>query len=151
MKFKKGEMSTQQIIMMIVLITSFVVILFFLFRLNLGGESQDQLCQNSVMMKASPLSSSSTPLNCYRNYICITEDGSCEGLVKPEKIKVKSLDEIYEALANEMADCWWVFGEGKVNYVGDDLTYNNYCSICSQILFDDSLNEIGRASCRERV
>lgn len=139
---KKGEMTTQQIIIMIVLIASFVVILFFLLKLNLGKESQDQLCQNSVMTKASAFSSGSTPLNCYRSYVCITEDGSCEGLTKPEKIKVKSLDEVYETLANEMADCWWMFGAGKVNYVGDDFTKNNYCSICSQILFDDSLNNI---------
>ena len=31
---------------------------------------------------------------------------------------------------------------GKVNYVGDDITHNNYCSICSQIYFDDSLENL---------
>ena len=137
---KKAELSTQQIVLIIILITSFIVILFFLFRLNIGEKSEEQLCHNSVLQKASVFSEA--PLQCYRNYICITKDGSCEELVEPEKIKVKSLDEVYETLANEMADCWWTFGEGKVDYAGDDLTKNNYCSICSQIYFDDSLESL---------
>ena len=137
---RRAELSTQQIVLMIILIASFIVILFFLFRLGLGEKSEEQLCHNSVLQKASVFSDA--PLQCYRNYICITKDGSCEELVKPEKIKVKSLDEVYGALANEMADCWWMFGEGKVDYIGKDFTKNNYCSICSQIYFDDSLESI---------
>jgi len=139
-KHKRGELSTQQIVLMIILIASFLVILFFLFRLGIGEKSEEQLCHNSVLQKASIFSEA--PLQCYRNYICITKDGSCEELIKPEKIKVKSLDEVYEALANEMTDCWWMFGEGRVDYAGEDLTKNNYCSICSQIYFDDSLENL---------
>ena len=140
MKNKSGELSTQQIVLIIILIASFIVILFFLFRLGLGEKSEEQLCHNSVLQKASVFSDA--PLQCYRNYVCITKDGSCEELVKPEKIKATSLDEVYGALANEMADCWWMFGEGKVEYVGKDVTHNNYCSICSQIYFDNSLEDI---------
>src|SRR3990167_10899296 len=106
MKNKKAELSTQQIVLMIILIASFLVILFFLFRLGVGEKSEEQLCHNSVLQKASVFSEA--PLQCYRNYICITKDGSCEELIKPEKIKVKSLDEDYEALANEITDCWWM-------------------------------------------
>ena len=137
---KRAELSTQQIVLMIILIASFAVILFFLLRLNIGEKSEEQLCRNSVLQKASVFSEA--PLQCYRNYICITEDGSCEELIKPEKVKVNSLEEVYKTLANEMADCWWMFGEGKVEYVGKDFTKNNYCSICSQIYFDDSLEAI---------
>ena len=140
MKSKQAELSTQQIVLIIILIASFIVILFFLFRLGIGEESEEQLCRNSVLQKASVFSEA--PLQCYRDYVCITKDGSCEGLIKPEKIKVKSLDEVYGTLANEMADCWGIFGEGKVDYVGTDFTKNNYCSICSQIYFDDSLENL---------
>ncbi len=139
-KNKKAELSTQQIVLIIILITSFAVILFFLFRLGIGEKSEEQLCHNSVLQKASVFSDA--PLQCYRNYVCITKDGSCEGLIKPEKIKVKNLDGIYGALADEMADCWWMFGDGKVDYIGDELSHNHYCSICSQIYFDDSLENI---------
>jgi hypothetical protein len=39
-----------------------------------------------------------------------------------------------------------MFGEGRVNYLsGGDVTKNNYCSICSQVLFDNSLNNIDGA------
>ncbi len=139
-KNRKAELSTQQIVLIIILIASFAVILFFLFRLGIGEKSEEQLCHNSVLQKASAFSDA--PLQCYRNYVCITKDGSCEGLIKPEKIKVKKLDEVYGALAEEMADCWWMFGEGKVDYIGDELAHNHYCSICSQIYFDNSLENI---------
>ena len=137
---RKAELSTQQIVLIIILITSFAVILFFLLRLGIGEKSEEQLCHNSVLQKASVFSEA--PLQCYREYVCITEDGSCEKLIKPKKIKVKSLDEVYGNLADEMANCWWMFGEGKVDYVGSDLTKNNYCSICSQIYFDNSLENL---------
>ena len=140
MKNQRAELSTQQIVLMIILIASFLVIFFFLLRLSIGEKSEEQLCRNSVLQKASVFSDA--PLQCYRNYICITKDGSCEELVKPEKIKVSSLDEVYNALANEMADCWWMFGEGKVEYVGKDFIKSNYCSICSQIYFDNSLESL---------
>jgi len=142
-KKKKGEMSTQQIVMMIVLITSLVVILFFLVRLNLGGDSQNQLCHNSVLTKASALNPEAISLQCYTSDVCITEDGSCEDFLDSEEIKVNSLDEVYGVLANEMADCWWMLGQGNINYVGKAYFFReNYCSICSQIYFDNSLEDI---------
>ncbi len=126
--------------MVIILITSFLVVLFFLFRLGLGEESQEQICHNSVIQKSSVLSQ--VPLQCYRSYVCITEDGTCEGLKNPEKKRVSSLDEIYSVLADEMANCWWMFGEGKLDYAEDTLVPENHCAICSQIYFDDSLTKI---------
>jgi hypothetical protein len=108
------------------------------------GESKKEICRNSVLMRGtSSTSSDALPLKCSREYICITKDGKCEGMVKPEKIKVKTEEEIYAVLAEKMADCWWMFGEGKVDYIGKDFFFKeNYCSICSQILFDKSLKEI---------
>ncbi len=144
---KKGELTTQQIVILIILLVSFVIILFLLFRLDLGEESDSELCHNSVIMRGSSvIPTDAVPLKCSRNYLCITKDGSCEGMTKPELKKVKTEEEIYDVLAEEMADCWWMFGEGKVNYVTATMTKNNYCSICSQILFDNSLKEIKNES-----
>ena len=140
---KKGELTTQQIVMLIIAITSFLVLIFFFDLLDFGEETEAELCRNSVVMKGgSIVSSEAVTLNCHRKYLCITFDGTCEGMTDPKVEKVKTEKEIYNILANEMADCWWMFGEGKVDYVGKDLTKNNYCSICSQIVFDDSLDEI---------
>ncbi len=144
---KKGEITTQQIVILTILIVSFIVILFLLFRLNLGKQTSVDLCRNSVILKGkSILPKDTIKLDCYRGYKCLTFDGSCEGLNNPEVAKVKTANEIYKNLADEMAQCWSMFGEGKVNYVGEDLTKNNYCSICSQIIFDNSLSEINEFS-----
>lgn len=140
---KRGELSTQQIILLIILIASFVVILFFYFRLNLGKESEAELCHNSVVLRGSSvIPSDATPLKCSRQYICLTNDGTCEGQVKTNVEKVKTEDEVLEVLANQLTECWWKFGAGEVDYIGSDITKNNYCSICSQVLFDDSLKEV---------
>jgi hypothetical protein len=138
----KGEITTQQIILLIILLVSFIVILFFLFKINLGKESDSEICHNSVAMRANPISKDAVPLKCSRAYICLTKDGDCAQMTKPEIIKVETKEEIYNALAKQMANCWWMFGEGKIDYVTDTMTKNNYCSICSQILFDDSLKKI---------
>jgi hypothetical protein len=141
---KKGEITTQQIVLLIILLVSFIIILFLLLRLNLGKESDSDICHNSVVMRGnSVLPADAVPLKCSRTYICITKDGSCESMTKPEIIKVSTKDEVYSALAEQMANCWWMFGEGKVDYIGKDFFIrDNYCSICSQIAFDDSLREI---------
>ena len=93
-------------------------------------------------MRGNPISKEAIPLKCARSYICITKDGNCEGMTKPQVKKVSSPEELYGVLAEEMANCWWMFGEGKVNYVTDTMTKDNYCSICNQILFDNSLKDI---------
>lgn len=144
-KIKRGDITTQQLVLLIILIASFAVILFFVFRLNLGKTSVKEICHNSVVTRGSSvLPTESIPLNCQTTYTCITKDGSCERMSGSfETKKVKTETEVYEILADEMADCWWMFGEGKVNYVGKDLPAKKlYCSICSQLAFDDSLLEI---------
>jgi hypothetical protein len=140
-KKKKGEMTTEQIVLLIILIVSFVIILFFLLRLNLGKTTDEETCHNSVATRgAGVLPKESVPLNCKTQYVCITQDGSCEAMTSPQIEKAKTKSEVYSLLANLMADCWWMFGEGKLNYVKDQLTGNLYCSICSQIAFDNSID-----------
>lgn len=64
-------------------------------------------------------------------------------MTDPKVKKVKTVEEIYGVLAEQMADCWWMFGEGKIDYVGKDFFLkDNYCSVCSQIGFDNSIKEI---------
>jgi len=148
MKNIKAELTTKQIVILVILIASFAIILFFLFRLNLGQESEKQLCYNSVMNRATlirtadDLVSDSIPLNCQRSYVCITKDGSCEQMLDPIKKKVKTKEDVYQVLGDELADCWWMFGEGKVEYLEKESFSNLYCSICSQISFDDSVKDI---------
>ncbi len=143
MRHIKGEITTQQIVLLVILLVSFIVILFLIFRLDLGKESDKEICHNSVVMRSASISKEAIPLKCSRTYICLSEDGSCERMSDPDVKKVKTEEEIYNILAEEMADCWWMFGEGKIDYVGKDFFLrDNYCSICSQIGFDNSVKEI---------
>ncbi|VVB82098.1 Uncharacterised protein [uncultured archaeon] len=140
---KKGEITTQQIVLLIILIVSFVVILFFVFRLGIGKTSDSEVCHNSIVTRsAGVLPKESVPLNCKTQYICISKDGTCEKMTSPQIEKVQTTSEVYKVLADNMANCWWMFGEGNLNYIGDTFTSNLYCSICSQIGFDDSASSI---------
>ena len=72
MKKRKGEISTEQIVLLIILLISFVVILFFIFGLNLGKESETDICHNSVAMRGSaPVAKDAVPLKCSRSYVCL--------------------------------------------------------------------------------
>lgn len=139
---KNGEITSQQIILLIILIASFAVILFFLLRLNLGEQTNQELCRNSVVLQSRSVLPDQKSLSCYRTYTCITNDGTCEALNDPNIVEVDNKKEVYRELSKGLTDCWWMFGEGKVDYVGEDLTKNNYCSICSQVYVDSNLNNI---------
>jgi hypothetical protein len=145
-KNSKGEVSTAALIGIIFLVVSFAIILFFLFRLNPGKITESEICHNSVVMRSSAISAFNSakeivPLNCKTQAVCISKDGTCEKLTSPEIKKVKEKEDVYNVLANQLVDCWWTFGEGKVDYVGKELAAGNlYCSLCSQVVFDDSVD-----------
>lgn len=147
---KRAEMTTQQIVILVVLIASFAVILLFFSKLNFGSESQKEVCHNSVIMRAKT-PGEMVPLNCQREYVCISMKNSCDKMTNAKVYKVKTEDEVYDVLANELADCWWMFGEGKVDYVGKDTLPGLYCSLCSQIAFDNSTKEIFGGETFEKI
>jgi hypothetical protein len=138
--FKKGELTTQQIVIIIILIASFVVILFFILKLNLGGETAQDVCHNSVVARGTAIvPSGAFPLKCQRQYVCLSADGNCAPMTKPTIIKVQNKTQVYQALADQLANCWWMFGEGKIDYSPSTTFPENYCSLCSQIAFDPSV------------
>lgn len=143
---KRAELTTTQIVTLIILVTSFVIILFFVFRLNLQTENTRQICRNSVNLRgSSALGGDAASLNCKTLDVCITKDGECEGVGVNFDLtyKVKDKNEVYSALAEEMASCWWQFGAGEIDYIGSEaFGGKNYCSLCSNVRFDESLKEI---------
>jgi len=147
MKNKFGELTTQQIVLLVILIVSFIIILIFIFFLKPGETNDENVCHNSVVMRSNALLPSETiPLDCKTKYVCITQDGSCEQMTGPTIEKVTTKDEVYKVLADQMSNCWWMFGEGKLDYVGKDfLPKHLYCSICSTVAFDDSVKKIFNA------
>jgi len=139
---KSGELTTQQLVGIIILIASFAVILFLLFRLNLGETSNKEICHNSVVLKSQSKISSGS-LNCKTSYVCI--GGNCEDFISSIDVSAKTKDEIIEAIQSEIKDCWWMFGEGKIDYVGYswkiDYLVGTNCALCSVIKFGESVED----------
>jgi len=135
---KKAELTTQQLVTIIILIVSFTVILFLIFRLNLGETTDKQICHNSVVMKDKAVGFGGA-LNCKTQYVCISGGGECEGITPTiiKEVDAESQDEIMQAIAEEMVDCWWMFGEGELEYVSGYSEFN--CAICSIVKFDGEI------------
>jgi hypothetical protein len=139
---KKGEITTTQLVMLIVLITSFVVILFLVFRLNLGETSNNEICRNSVVLRGQSKLATG-PLDCQTNYVCISGGGDCAGITASKKIKLNSVDDdsVLRVLANEMSSCWYVFGEGKIDYGGGATEHGVNYAVCDIVAFDSKIQE----------
>lgn len=140
---KKAELTTQQIVLIVLLVVSFAVILFFIVRLNLKEVSDKEVCHNSVALKGRNIIAKVTnagSLDCKTSYVCIGDD--CGDFVSTRKVKVdvKNSTQVMKAIADEMADCWWMFGEGKVAYA--DLLGDYHCAICDVIKFDKNIPPI---------
>jgi len=157
-KNSRGELTTQQIVLLIILIASFSIILFFFFKLNLGEETRKIICHNSVILKGKSIIKSGN-LDCRTNYLCISGGEDCEGINPTETIEIDlskdtAKNETLKAIANEMADCWWMFGEGKIDYlgIGEDVSGTNVCAVCSIVKFDKKIQEsIGDISYEEFI
>jgi len=156
LKNKIGEITTQQIVMLIILIVSFAVILIFIFVLNPGKLTDQQICHNSVILvdKGEGLVGN---LDCRTGYTCISGGGNCPDLAsKQTKVKIDLKNDIndkkkiVESLAEEMSNCWWEFGEGKIDYVGNAVAFSdNICAVCSVVSFDKEVQALGSVTYQE--
>lgn len=141
---KRAEMTTQQIVMLIILLTSFAVLLFFIFGLDIPSLSEKEICQSSVQLAGKQSFFGS--VDCKTDYICISGGGDCEKFTA-KSVKKINLDgkteetQIMEFLAEKMADCWWMFGEGKVDYANKKVVDQIVCAVCAEIAFDKKIQE----------
>lgn len=138
-KTKKGELTTTQIITIIVLVVSFVVILYFVYRLNLGSTNNSEICRNSVVLKATGKGLAGD-INCKTDYVCISGGGKCD-MSSTVTVKVNPDDkkEIMKAISDQLANCWWEFGEGKFNYGDNKVFGSGGCALCSVVEFDNKI------------
>lgn len=157
---KKGEITISYIVLITVLIISFIIILFFVVKLNLGSSVPKEICHNSIVLASKNGIAGlflKNAVNCEVNYLCISGGRDCNerpasqtvyvSLNKPESELKK---EIMKAIAEEMVDCWWMYGEGKIQYVSENFaTTKIVCSACSRIEFDDSLSKMKMISYQE--
>jgi hypothetical protein len=143
-KNRRGDdQTTSTIVGIAILVISFIIIVGAYVILNAKQTTDQEICHNAVLTRAAGVLPKETiPLNCPTNYICLSKDGTCEVMTNPQVVKVNTADDVYNALANKMVDCWSMFGAGKANYIGDKFNKDLYCSICSQIAFDNSADNL---------
>lgn len=130
MKNKKGVLTQKQIITIAMLIVSFAIILAFFFMLNLKEEIDKEACRNSVSMRGIPFGEYFISLKCKTQDVCLSMGGGCEEPVD-ETIPIETKKELMKEISDLFVDCWWMMGEGKINYGG-----KGDCAICNRIFFD---------------
>lgn len=150
---KNGEMTSTQIITIVLLITGFVIILFVYSQFNVEDVDRE-VCHNSVVLRATLPDTFDlkelSPLKCKTRKVCITDKmigkGDCENelgaeyeTVRISKDSKQSETDINRFIANELADCWSMMGQGKVQIFTRGFFEGKTCSVCSRISFDEDL------------
>ena len=143
---KTGEMTTEQIVIIVILIVSFIVILYFFFRLNFGGTTNDEICHNSIVLRAKSASLVGQ-LTCKTDYVCVSGGGSCSGLNAQTTVSANSATAVMKSLADQMVNCWDTYGDGNINYLNLNLAQQSVvggsgCAVCAIVGFDSKVSSI---------
>lgn len=136
---KKKAMTAGFLVTLIIVILSFMMISGTIFRFlsNTKDKDAEILCHDSVAFRASSaLGVLGTDLK-YAPLICKTLDQK----IKPEGGTLEEQKEdVQKKLADKMARCWWMFGEGR--YEGS--IFNNIpflqkskCFMCYVLIVDE--------------
>ena len=121
---EKKAITVRFIILLLVSLISFTIIVAWFRTFPYREIINKETCHQSVMLRSmqgiGEITKRKIPLRCKTEHIIISESDE-------EQIKKK--------IANAMYDCWWMLGEGKLNFFPSKLTRENYCIICSTIEF----------------
>jgi len=148
---RRAELTSIQIILLLLAIFGFVIVLAALFLVDLGGYSEDDICSLSVLTRATAPTEiqGAVPLKCRTEKICIREGffgDACKEQFAGEEdvtyIRVSGTDEqkakkIEEISANAMYDCWNTMGRGKLDLFNSFFGGQARCVICSRVAIDD--------------
>ena len=121
---KRGDITTGTVVTLILLVLAAIVLfaVISVFNSGMAGSVQDVVCAFSVRLshKSQIIASSFSvfPMACYEKKIELIEG---------------TKDEVMGKIADLMATCWWMYGEGKFESVkgrplklGTDVIYNCY-------------------------
>ncbi len=154
---KKGEMTSTQLITVILLIIGFCILLYVFYTSISNTDSDRKVCHTSVVLRGTMPDVVGTdskeviPLKCRTKRLCVSDKllgkGECsESLGKDfETARVssdakKKENEIKKILAEEMADCWAMMGEGKIQvFKREVLLGKRSCVVCSRVVFDKNI------------
>lgn len=165
---KKGEITTSELIGIIILLASVAIIIFIYFQINWTGKIDDAVCHESVILRGTlpqTLGAKNiVPLKCQSEKICIRGDkflfgkgdcneeyGKAKGVTKED---VKDVNDINRVVAQEMLSCWQMMGEGKLSIFPQSFwerhniaflgKAESSCVICTRIALDEnSIDSVG--------
>jgi len=136
---KRGVTVQSTIIVLIILIISAAILLLFLRGIPYNELAQKEACHQSAIFRSKEIiglqpGQDLMPLNCKTSEITL-------GSSNKERLK--------EEIANQMYDCWWMLGEGRLDFFSETMwreigmfgTSKAGCVICSIIHFEDNLKE----------
>ncbi|MEM4703139.1 MAG: hypothetical protein QXP53_01505 [Candidatus Pacearchaeota archaeon] len=135
-KNKRGVTIQSTIIVLIILIIGAAVLFFILKIIPYKSTAEKEACHQSVLLRGKSImglepGQALVPLNC-----------------KTQHIEISSMNEetIKREIANAMYDCWWMLGEGKLQFWTENAwkemglgKVRSSCVICSTIKFDESV------------
>lgn len=150
---KKGEITNEQIIGIVILLIGVGIILWVYFTINWTGTVDDSVCHESVVLRGTLPSIAEiqniAPLKCKTDKICVSGEagGKCgeySGAKEVTPFKAEEINDINRAVSQEVVSCWQMMGEGKlslfdptfVGQVGGGRVYSS-CVICSRVAFDE--------------
>ena len=130
---KIGELTSTQIVMIVIALVGFLVVaLFFVGIWELHEETTGkELCKLSILERAkAPAGKAIFPLECTTEKICITgnKKEGCKQFAGEEVRNViinlndveKSAKKIEEEIAYAIYSCWAMTGEGKLDILGEE-------------------------------
>lgn len=156
---KKAEMTSKELLGVIILIVIIAVLLLWLSGIiSWGRTSIDKdTCHTSIVLRGTInekfiQSSKVIPLKCQTEKICLSVEEDCNKFkadtnIKLSKDKEEAKNKILDTIANAMYDCHSMLGEGKLNFMPNTIWKENYCLICSRFALDEKakqeVSEIG--------
>ena len=151
MKSKNGEISSTMLISVVLVIIGLLLIGFLIYQIGFRNNVDREACHESVIFRGTlpSIAEEAVPLKCKTEKICLTASsfgGKCAEFGDSKQvntIKVKTLDDVQKALAENMVSCWSMMGEGKVSIFSQFIA-KNYgfgqiypsCVVCSRVAFD---------------
>jgi hypothetical protein len=157
LKKKNAEMSSTTLVTVFLAIIGFVIMLFFFGVLDFGGQSNRDICHQSVVFRGTlpdTLGIQDTmPLKCTTEKVCVRGDklfgkGKCSDFNNVKEITyvdVSNVNDVEKAIADETLECFNMMGQGELSLFSPGWAakygvaggIQSSCVICSRIAFDE--------------
>lgn len=154
---KRGELTSSQLVIIILAIIGFAIILVFYNAVNWKGEIDKEACHQSIVYRSSfklgpAEASTNIPLKCATEKICLTMSGQdCEQYPSPKEAKITKIkldsdldiarEKIKDVFAEALLECNSILGEGKLDFMPHEFLDTTDCIVCSRIVFDKEVQE----------